>query len=235
MSETAQANSDGRVINVEQASIRTVTVNRRQVTLSLFRQLIEKPLIDKTGEFMGTPWGRVNYCPDKRNPACVKLKAPPHHHVVWQLDDELRRATIVRPEFDTYCATATEWLLLALDDGWRPKEWRRDPETGARYCDVPIANDVPVTAGLWIDGLSADAWRFLRYGVGITEEPDWQDADRGRLILKQAATKLRDSGETRDALAQAIKSEMWLRFDRWIPYRDRWREIRALPQLFIGA
>lgn len=84
-------------INIQQASIKTATVeiktlsvSGKQVTMGVFRQLISSPLINvETGELRGTPWGRVNYFWGE----CIKRD---HYHVVWQLNKELRRACVWR-------------------------------------------------------------------------------------------------------------------------------------------
>lgn len=83
-----------KVISIHDAKIRTVnvgiraiTISDKQVTLAVFRQILEEPLIDYwAGRLNGVPWGYVNihdkFCSDQ----------PPHRHYVWQLGDELRRA-----------------------------------------------------------------------------------------------------------------------------------------------
>lgn len=119
MSETM---ANGRVINVEQASVRTatvtiraLTVNGRQVTLSLFRQLQEETILDdRTGELRGVPWGRVNYCPDKRDDACQRTWQP-HLHVVWQLGDELRRATEQEPRHYDHLGESDAWFARQME------------------------------------------------------------------------------------------------------------------------
>lgn len=83
-------------------AIRTLTITGKQVTLAVFRQLLEEQ--PPTGMPLTAFWGRVNYCPDKK---CLvdsqdgwgrdrKVEAP-HLHLVWQKDSELRRVTIHRP------------------------------------------------------------------------------------------------------------------------------------------
>jgi hypothetical protein len=68
-------------------AVKTLTVNDRKVTLALFRQLPEEPVIDfDTGQLRGTPWGKVNYFWGDCHPN--------HLHVVWQKADELRRACV---------------------------------------------------------------------------------------------------------------------------------------------
>jgi hypothetical protein len=96
MSET----SGGRMLTTEEATVQTLSVDlavvrvgKRQMTLSVFKQLKEEPIInvDDSGdaEFRGTPWGLVNYHSD----GCVECS--PHLHVVWQKAGELRRSYVV--------------------------------------------------------------------------------------------------------------------------------------------
>jgi hypothetical protein len=80
-----ESSSNGRVVTTREASVKTaaisikaMTINNKQVTLSVFRQLKEEPLIDLDKmELRGEVWGHVNYfwgdC------------KPNHLHVVWQL------------------------------------------------------------------------------------------------------------------------------------------------------
>lgn len=84
-----------KIINLRDAQvstatieIRTLTVSNKQVTLAVFRQLIEEELINEDGNLNGVPWGTVNYHPDK----CGDARA--HIHVVWQNGRDLRRAKV---------------------------------------------------------------------------------------------------------------------------------------------
>ncbi len=84
-----------RILTTDDVTIKTLAVevkvmkiDKRQVTLAVFRQLPEEPILDiLTGELIGIPWGRVNYCPDCKN-------TYPHFHIVWQKGNKLCRATI---------------------------------------------------------------------------------------------------------------------------------------------
>lgn len=90
-----------RVITAHEATLKTATVevkaltiSGRQVTLSVFRQLKEEPLVNvETAELCGVPWGVVNYHPDK----CAETYGDVEHiHVVWQKGTELRRSAVYR-------------------------------------------------------------------------------------------------------------------------------------------
>lgn len=75
-------------ISTATVEIKTLTITGKQVTLAVFRQLVEEPLIADDGTLNGVPWGRVNYHPDK----CAD--AAEHWHVVWQKGAELRRSRL---------------------------------------------------------------------------------------------------------------------------------------------
>ena len=71
--------------------IQALSVNARQMTLAVFRQLDYKDLIDLEADLPrlnGMPWGRVNYHPDKCN------DGDEHLHIVWQRDHFLYRAKV---------------------------------------------------------------------------------------------------------------------------------------------
>jgi hypothetical protein len=89
---------------VEQASLTTVavqvkviTIGKRQMTLSVFRQLRKARAIDfSTLAWLGHLWGAVNYCPGGCYDGPIRYDYEthsPHLHVVWQPADgpELRR------------------------------------------------------------------------------------------------------------------------------------------------
>jgi hypothetical protein len=80
------------------ARIRMLMVSDKDLTESVFRQLIEEPIIAADGRSLnGHPWGRVNFHPDgcapERNPRDQRLMED-HWHVVWQRDDALRRSAV---------------------------------------------------------------------------------------------------------------------------------------------
>jgi hypothetical protein len=83
-------------ITTAAVQVQSLTISNRQVTLAVFRQLLNEDLLDAdTGAMLGTPWGRVNYY-------FGDCKEGSHLHVVWQKGDELRRACVgrIRPYDD---------------------------------------------------------------------------------------------------------------------------------------
>lgn len=113
----------GKTITIEEAQLKTfsvsaraITINKRQMTLAVFRQLFEEGLYDReTLERRGEPWGIVNYhwkdgCPSGE-----------HHHVVWQNGNELRRCgftqrrSLLKWEFEARNVYRGLWLLHRTD------------------------------------------------------------------------------------------------------------------------
>ena len=81
-----------RKISAHEATVRTaaveikaLTIDGKQVTLAVFRQLPKEPVINEnSGNLNGLVWGRVNYFFGGCN--------ADHLHVVWQTNDELFRS-----------------------------------------------------------------------------------------------------------------------------------------------
>lgn len=86
------------VIRIDAASVATISVTiqalkigRKQMTQSVFRQLKDEAPYDLENlKLKGVVWGWVNY-----HWGICEVRYG-HRHLVWQLGDELRRATVVR-------------------------------------------------------------------------------------------------------------------------------------------
>ena len=84
-------------ITTAAVEVKTLTISGKQVTLAVFRQLREEPLIADDGTLNGVPWGTVNYHPDK----CGNADQADHWHVVWQRGSDLLRSRVdTGPEYD---------------------------------------------------------------------------------------------------------------------------------------
>jgi hypothetical protein len=105
--EDGATTGDSWSIEPATVTINTLTINGKQVTLDVFRQLKEAALINHDGSLAGSPWGLVNY----HQKRCDKLKK--HAHVVWQLDDQLRQETIQPPRFEPYRSDTCDALVFA--------------------------------------------------------------------------------------------------------------------------
>jgi hypothetical protein len=94
---------DGELLTTDSVSICTATVEvrvlkigKRQLTLSVFRQLPRADLIDRNCELLGEPWGTVNYFWD----GCGH-EGGSHLHVVFNRHGRLFRACVGRILSDT--------------------------------------------------------------------------------------------------------------------------------------
>jgi hypothetical protein len=77
------------VINTAAVQIKTLTVAGKQVTLAVFRQLIEEHIFDfEAGALRGVGWGHVRYLIDRPPDQAI--------HLVWQRGEELRRCIVER-------------------------------------------------------------------------------------------------------------------------------------------
>src|SRR6266496_1508798 len=137
-----------RILTTEDVAITTLSIEvkvmkigKRQVTLSVFRQLPEERIIDHlTGKLRGIPWGRVNYhveCSDAIPVLTYGQElirkvlqeegqkwVDPHLHIVWQKGNELRRAVARAwtfrewPSYETYCEYCTEDEIETIAGNW---------------------------------------------------------------------------------------------------------------------
>lgn len=86
-----KVNPQNATIKTASVEIKVLTLNGKQVTLALFRQLPEKSLIDfNTFQLNGIPWGHINYHPDQ----CREERT--HVHVLWQFQSTLYRSKIFK-------------------------------------------------------------------------------------------------------------------------------------------
>ena len=84
-----QISAHEAVVKTATVEVKTLTISGKQVTLAVFRQLLSQSIVSPEKPLLrGTPWGRVNYHPDK----CAA--ASEHLHIVWQLGEELRRDAV---------------------------------------------------------------------------------------------------------------------------------------------
>jgi hypothetical protein len=113
-----QLTTQNASITTVAVEVKALTISGKQVTLSVFRQLQEEPLISNEGTLHGVPWGYVNYHPDKCS------DEGPHWHVVWQQGDQLRRSKIShKPDFEKpqalpFISTTADRLVTSFVLEW---------------------------------------------------------------------------------------------------------------------
>lgn len=168
-------------ISIKEASIKTLgvaikilTINSKQVTLAVFRQLMESPLIaPESAELNGIVWGRVNYF---WGPC-----RPNHLHIVWQKEEGLfRDCTYSHSNY----LVAQDWrssiegklfdfMVLRSLQGWRPRnhptygeyQGNRQWEVSGKIFTVNCHIDCTT---LWeYDSKIAPKWAKERYSVSV--------------------------------------------------------------------
>jgi len=79
-------------IQERQVTVQVLTIGTRQVTQSLFNQLMSRSLVDEyTGELNGIIWGWVNLHKD------CNYKSSDHFHTVWEKDGQLFKSNVHVP------------------------------------------------------------------------------------------------------------------------------------------
>jgi hypothetical protein len=186
--------------------IKSLVVSGKQVTLAVFRQLQEEAILTDDLNLKGTPWGRVNYCPAGRR--CLQGE---HLHIVWQKGSELRRATIEAPnEGPVHLPEADAWIAATLLEGKSLPSTLRDSH---RLIAGVIDDDSAPRVAFVLDA-------FAR----ATYSSEW----RNRM-------EQRSQGKTAEWWLGRMGTEA-LRIGRdRIAYKERWHEMKALPQLFIAV
>jgi hypothetical protein len=91
------------VVHTASIDVKIMRLNKRQVTMSVFRQLDHQPIFLSDGSLCGTPWGRVNYTWNG-NPDGTAF------HVVWQEGDRLKRSPVPRRECLEWQKPLSDWL-----------------------------------------------------------------------------------------------------------------------------
>lgn len=125
-------------ITTEQATIRTasvevktLTLGKKQMTLSVFRQLPREHIMDPdTMTLRGTPWGIVNYFWD----GCGYCKSDGEHlHVVWEKGGRLFRACVGTLWQEDSDEVRGDPVALAAIDEDGETSWCSHPDYAGHY------------------------------------------------------------------------------------------------------
>ncbi|MFD3995436.1 hypothetical protein [Streptomyces sp. NPDC058583] len=206
--------------------VQALTIGKKQVTLAVFRQLREEALIGDDGTLKGTPWGIVNYHPDKCG------GEPEHLHVVWQNGDQLRRSAVQLPGAGYHSHPLADLYVTArIIDGTAHTPWS-DPEVGDT---------------LRLGGKTAEGWRFYTAGrflvgsmlysgkasTGMLE--NWR---RGHPVDAQHAEAFRSALAHAGLVPQGASEQIAPHLLDLLAarrYEDTVDELTELPQLFIAV
>jgi hypothetical protein len=170
------------VVRTATISVKVLTIEKRQVTLAVFRQLKQGEILDfNTGQLRGVPWGVVGYHPG----APCLTSDEPHLHVVWQQGDELRRSTtpLTATASEVWRAAEAEASRLARLSSLRACLTRCPDRIDAppydahsiHWADDRVAVDTTVSAAVeayWAAEVFAPALQRDLAAVGIPVERD---------------------------------------------------------------
>lgn len=199
-------------ITTATVEVKTLTISGKQVTLAVFRQLREEPLISQGGTLNGVPWGIVNYHPDK----CGGLRA--HWHVVWQRGAELLRSLVeISPEWCYESEAANEFIAAIA--------WEAQQEGGTSF----FGGKAPQPEY----GRRVVHWR-ANGGIDVKSTVSSRVADVLRYPTRsdyRLDPPARSAREWRDALAVELEAE-GARITRHMAVRE---SLAALPHLFIAV
>lgn len=239
-------NAEIRTASVE---IKTLTVSGKQVTLAVFRQLFQKPLLVSDGRLAGEPWGIVNYHPEPKE--CSGFL---HWHVVWQEASELRRSVVVN-DVDWHLSKhkATRYALYDAAAQWLDSVILDHLTTGTNYLND--GNDLVINVeAAWPGSIRADV--STAYGqidlsasrIAVdcvraaakarkNDESDIWPSNPGDYL--QAVTPLRDRvaafGHTTDELFAEMNQLAESEAARRQLFVDALAQVSALPHLFIAV
>jgi hypothetical protein len=226
-------------------SIRVLAVNNNSMTLAVYRQLPQRPLINTDGTVNGTPWGTVSLCPSRDCPAPPAARdVQEHRHILWEAGGQLHRDTPRPPErFYLQSDWPTAWATLAAADRTIP--W--DNSHGYRYYSVEFTEGLPAVVCYTPDD---DEFRAAMGGIGDNPTPPpceckpdpfdgatyhrscgvtWR---KGQALLEARAAKVT---ETIDTVADYIRRDLHDQYQVHAAQLARWEEVKALPQLFLGT
>jgi hypothetical protein len=105
--------------------IQIMRLDRKQVTMAVFRQLDEESVFLADGSLRGTPWGRVNYTWNANRPGTA-------FHVVWQDGECLKRSQVPKPdhyEWWRWLWDEDEGAELDAEDDWYRERLRAVADT----------------------------------------------------------------------------------------------------------
>jgi hypothetical protein len=227
-------------------SIDTIKIDRRQVTLAVFRQLCIEDIFDWDAMALrGVGWGWTNYLIDEH--ASPKRAI----HIVWQRGSELRRCVVYRKIQGFGSRYTSESRQRFLDSVVSESERYDGPEAGkylgAKCISTPLGERRPEGVDVARHFPNYEGKSFLEPypkgdAVAYRESyREWQ-ARQGAHWSRQAA--LREAYHQRRAAAMtAYREEVRAKYaeliDFWERRHDEYEALVAplfdLPQLFIAV
>lgn len=247
-------------IKTATVEIKTLTVSGKQVTLAVFRQLREVPLISDDGTLNGVPWGIVNYHPDK----CAD--GADHWHIVWQRGTELLRSkVIVKPTFALFTTdTGDHFMRSHVRDvarggsrflGGKMPRAPRGP-SGSWKPKFHVLDEAPIRAGFNLDEnnpYGIDLWKLIDTYESLSQLERqigsdgpghymWRELESRRGKLDQMLNAIDvtvgpsgPNGSGTERLFRKFVAEVDAEAERQERHRKVRQSLRDLPQLFIAV
>jgi hypothetical protein len=197
-------------ITTASVEVKTLTISGKQVTLAVFKQLREEPLIGEDGAFLGEPWGMVNWHPDKT------CEGGAHLHVVWQRGADLLRACVPAPWAAYWPHPAAGLFVEALIAEGLTYGPRHDH--GVRI-NVGLRPNDPCEVAV--------EWKGVTF-TG-TMRPEFRKlymAEVSRTDVAAILTRELGAGWSSERIAERLPAA---------DYQKSWRLLNELPQLFIAV
>lgn len=219
------------IINVENAQIRTaaveiktLTVSGRQVTLSLFRQILEESILDEINfKLNGTPWGLVNYF-HKECHESFKI------NVIWQKGNELRRCAIFKRAKDDEARTDIYYRISGhLYTVVRKLEDAESSDYRINDTQINTCEDMQPLIRRQVS-IKEDIEHAKKYNSNPTDR-----VNSLSLILK----KVEDRMETVQLMIEGLQKEKTRFTNALVHYCDEYNKLveplLSLPHLFIAT
>ncbi|MEU3622787.1 hypothetical protein BS329_09715 [Amycolatopsis coloradensis] len=229
--------------------IKTLTVSGKQVTLAVFRQLLEQPLVLDDGTLAGQPWGVVNYHPDKCG------NAAEHWHIVWQDGSDLRRSRVqIKPSFDLFRPDEADDFIAScvydlLSTGTTPYFEGKPP---VQKLMTAAWDGIPVTTGHDFSvymALPDQARAVVRAGEKLAHAESLYSGSTSDFAANQVSEAKARHEAAMSILAdeitelRATTDELYTRYRATVEHEHRRRlrhvavrdELAQLPQLFIAV
>ncbi|MEU5958743.1 hypothetical protein [Streptomyces sp. NPDC047525] len=221
-----QLTAQNATITTASVEVKTLTIKGKQVTLAVFRQLKEEPLIAEDGTLLGGPWGIVNYHPDK----CAD--APEHLHVVWQKGDELRRSAVQMPHAGYHSHPLADMYVAArIIEGTAHAPWGA-PE----YPDtLRLGEKVPGGWTFYQAGRFLVGTMMYEGKISAGTQENWR---RGNPVDPPLVETFRDALVSLDIAPSATTGATAAKLIDLIPaeqYQETVDKLTELPQLFIAV
>jgi hypothetical protein len=242
-------------ITTARVEIKTLTVSGKQVTLAVFRQLRNVPVLGDDGVLAGEPWGTVNYHPDK----CADASA--HWHVVWQRGTELLRSAVaVTPHFEQFWPDEADRFITSciydlaahgstrFFNGEPPVEALIKPRSSYADPGVSVGTEATFPARMALSERGQEVARALvslaearRVAQSRTTTDDWYQTQVQR-AAEALAGKVATLGEeivdyqaSTEELHAAYKASITAEIARRARLEAACKAIASLPQLFIAV